>query len=780
MPVEPRRGSRSNPPPSPRRAAPGAGAGWWAQRRAAKKRRLAAMSRKRRIARRFGLATTWLLGLLALLLTVAAVGVYQFVNVPSPDSLVTNQLATLTYADGSPIATVGAENRVSVPLSKVPDHVRWAVIAAEDRNFYSEPGVSLRGTLRAALNDVRGGAAQGGSTITQQYVKNAYLNADQTLTRKLKEAAISLKLSREYSKDQILENYLNIIYFGRGAYGIEAAAKAYFNVDVSKLTVAQGALLAAVIKSPEYYDPRITPTAAKQRWTYVVDGMLSIGKLSAADRAKLQFPPTVKGGNAASNALDGPMGMVWDQVKKELKANNIDESQINARGLKIQTTIDKSAEQDALDAINQHFSNLQSFQKNLRSAFVAVNPANGGVLAYYGGPKHGDLDYAGQAYRPPGSSFKPYTLATALTQNIRGKKPAYAISSQYNGSFCVTIQATQVCNDPSDQWVSSDHVTLANAMKYSLNTAYDGLANEIGPKNVADTAHAMGIAPIRTDTGKPSLQNAKTGQTTFGIGIGDSDYAVRPIDQAVGFATIADGGITRPPYFVQKVTDSSGSLVFQHKDGGTRSLDPRVANDTAVAMKDVASWSHVPLDNGRPCIAKTGTAGISLTAEGTPDNSRNNSDAWMVGGTPQVSAASWVGSGESQPIYNSNHLPEYGSDLAAHIWQQFMNSYLSGKDILPMPTQQQILSGTNVPTSAPPSTSASKSSSASTSATPSKTPTKTSAPPPTTSAPPPVSPKPVQTCSGGIVGVICPSSSSSSPTPTPSPKGSAATTAAGG
>jgi membrane peptidoglycan carboxypeptidase len=207
------------------------------------------MSRKKRIARRLGLLLTWLLGLLALLATVAAIGVYKFVNVPSPDSLVTNQLATLTYSDGTPIATVGAENRVSVPLSKVPDHVRWAVIAAEDRGFYSEPGVSLRGTLRAAVNDVKGGSAQGGSTITQQYVKNAYLNFDQTLGRKLKEAAIALKLSREYSKDAILEKYLNIIYFGRGAYGIQAAAKAYFGVDVSKLTVAQGAVLAAVIKS---------------------------------------------------------------------------------------------------------------------------------------------------------------------------------------------------------------------------------------------------------------------------------------------------------------------------------------------------------------------------------------------------------------------------------------------------------------------------------------------------------------------------------------------------
>src|SRR5207244_11289845 len=179
--------------------------------------------------------------------------VYKVANVPSPDQLDTSQTAIMYYSDGTEMARFGAENRIIVPLSKVPDHVQWAVLAAEDRSFYSDPGVSVKGTVRAAINDVTGGSRQGGSGITQQYVKNAYLNADQTLSRKLKELAIALKLSREFSKEQIIAYYLNTIYFGRDTYGIEAAAEAYFGVPVEKLTVSQGAVLAGLSKSPTSY-----------------------------------------------------------------------------------------------------------------------------------------------------------------------------------------------------------------------------------------------------------------------------------------------------------------------------------------------------------------------------------------------------------------------------------------------------------------------------------------------------------------------------------------------
>ena len=710
------------------------------------------MSTRKRVLRRIALAFTWLLGLLALFATVLAVGVYSVADLPSPAELQTNQSGILQYADGSTMATIdGGENRIIVPLSKVPVHVRDAVIAAEDRGFYSEPGISIRGTVRAGVNDLRGGSTQGGSTITQQYVKNTYLNSDQTLSRKLKELAISLKRSRQYSKDQILESYLNTIYFGRGAYGIEAASRAYFGVPVSKASVAQGALLAAVIKSPEYYDPAVTPSAAKARWQYVVDGMVSTGKLTQDKAGALKFPATVRTHNASS-ALDGPLGLIWRQVKTELQTDGVDPATINTRGLRIQTTIAKDAQAAAQAAITDNMTGLRPFQKNLLPALTAVNPASGAVLAYYGNKNGIGYDYA-NGYRPPGSSFKPYTLATALTQNLKGVKPAYALDSVFDGRSEVRIGGVDIKNDPGDAGVSG-FTTLAYAMKVSLNTTFDGLAYAIGPANVAATAHAMGISKTRVDNGKPTLVNAD-GQTTFGIGIGDADYAVRPLDQAVGFATIANGGTTYQPYFINKVTDASGKVLYRHKVKGTRSLDPKVANDVGLSLKPVAEWSDVSLADGRESGSKTGTAGLQ-----TPSNpdSTDNSDAWMVGYTPQVSTAVWIGSGKSEPIYNSDKNTEYGRDLPGHIWKDFLDSYLAGQPELPLPTKQMIGNGSNAQPSVAPSTSSAPSTSAppSTSSAPSSSaPPTSSAPPSTSSAPPTSVGRPSPTCTPPVPGGTC-------------------------
>jgi len=210
------------------------------------------MSRRRRIGRRVGIISTWFLGLIAVLMVTAIVLFYTLSDVPRPQDVALPQTATILYADGSVMGHIGTIDHTDVPIARVPKPVRWDVLAAEDRNFYNEPGVSITGTLRAALNDLTGGDTQGGSGITQQYVKNAYLNSSQTLSRKLRELAIAIKLSREYSKDQILEFYLNTVYFGRGAYGIEAASRAYFRRDVSKLNVAQGAVLAAFLRAPSF------------------------------------------------------------------------------------------------------------------------------------------------------------------------------------------------------------------------------------------------------------------------------------------------------------------------------------------------------------------------------------------------------------------------------------------------------------------------------------------------------------------------------------------------
>ena len=759
---------QSRPVPGGASRGPASGAGQpsrWQRHRAAKKRRLAKMSTRKRVLRRIGLVLTWLLGLLALLSTMLAVAVYSVVKVPTPQQLKTNQAAIVQYADGSTMATIdGGENRIIVPLSKVPAHVRDAVLAAEDRGFYSEPGVSVKGTVRAAVNDVRGGPTQGGSTITQQYVKNAYLNSDQTLSRKLKELVIALKISREHSKDEILESYLNTIYFGRGAYGIEAAAKAYFGVSVDKVNPAQGALLAAVIKSPEYYDPAVTPSESKGRWQYVVDGMVDTGKLSQAQADQLKFPPTIKTRNTSS-VLDGPLGLVWRQVKSELAADGVDPASINPRGLRIQTTIDRGAQVAAQEAIKASYSKLTPKQRNLRPALVAVNPGTGAVIAYYGGRNGGGLDYA-QSWRPPGSSFKPYVTATALTQNLQGVKPAYTLQSVFDGSSPQTIDNLPFVNDPTDPDFGS--YNLIEATRLSLNTVFGKLTSLVGPANVVKTARAMGIPAVESasgaNPGAPTLMRNGTADDYVGIG----NYPVRILDQAVGYATLANGGLFRPAYFVEKITDSKGNLVYQHKDKAKRVLDKRVANDTTLSMQGVAQSSQIPLADGRPVAAKTGTVGIQDTGD--------SSDGWTVGFTPQVSAASWVGSDKVEPIYDANGNSEYGRDLAGRTWKAFMDGYLRGKPALPMATVQQI--GMPKPSPAPSTSSATptpteSSTAPSTSAAPSTTAA------PSTSAPPSTSTAPSATPSTSCGLPVCPPSSPPPSSQSPGPSGSSTTKAAG-
>jgi membrane peptidoglycan carboxypeptidase len=685
------------------------------QRRIAKKERIAAMTRRRRIARRFMVAGTWLLGFVAVMMVAVIVMYFAFTDVPRPNDLPLPQVATIEYSDGSTLARIGTVDRTIVHLEQVPKHLQWAVLAAEDRGFYSEPGVSIRGTVRAALTDITGGDTQGGSGITQQYVKNAYLNNATSLTRKLKELMIAVKLSRDYSKDQILEFYLNTVYFGRGAYGIQAAAHAFFGEDVEKVTVAQGAMLAGLLRAPSYYDPAVNPDQAKARWNYVLDGMVQTKHLTLEQQAALKFPKTSPP-TGQNLGVSGWKYLLKNAVLAELEAHGIKADEVNAKGLTIRTTIDKKAQRAALSAIKQTFAGLTKKQRNLKNALVAVKPSNGAVLAYYGGTGPGAKGYDGtvnyndwaqQRANPPGSSFKPYTLSTVLTQTLDKDKTHkhFAINTPVDGSFCRKIEGVKICNDPGDASVSGPAVPIKDAMRYSLNTTFDYLASQAGPDNVADTAHKMGVA--ETDSAGRKTLVEKDGNTNFGIGIGD--YPVTVLDQASGFATLANEGVHNGAFLVEKATASDGAVVYHHKKSPKQALDPKVANDVTLTMEKIASDAGKGLSGGRVSAAKTGTEGVSPT-------SLNNSDAWMVGYTPQVSAAVWTGTGARTPIFNAAGLPEYGADLPAKTWQAFMDTYLAGKPNLPMATKQMIASDGSVPKPTPSKT---------------PTPTKSSTPKPT-------------------------------------------------
>ena len=725
-------------------AVPETGGTWWSRHRQAKQRRLAGMTRGRRVARRLGIVATGLLAFLALSMVVAVVGFYQLSDVPRPTDRPNPQVASILYSDGSVMARIGTQNRTDVALSAVPQDVRWAVLAAEDRGFYSEHGISLRGTARAALNDLRGGDTQGGSGITQQYVKNVYTDSQRTLTRKFRELAIAVKIDRDYSKNQILEWYLNTIYFGRGAFGVQAAAQAYFGVDVGRLTLDQGALLAGLIQAPTDYDPATSRSLARQRWSYVLDGMVATGHLDAATRATLRFPKTIKP-TVTQFGDTGPDGLIVRQVTAELQADGISTHELNYGGLQIRTTINKRAQQAALSSIDAVYGHLTKQQKKdkLREALVAVDPATGGVLAYYGGANGVGTDYA-LAWRAPGSSFKPFTLAAVLDANLAGDKPSYAINSIVDGSQPYKVDGLTINNDPGDAGYSHPQ-PITEAMKTSLNTAFARLADAVGPDNVAAAAHKAGIPAKKTSTaykaaGQPTLAD-RDGHTDVTIGFGS--YPVRTIDQATAFATFAAGGVHHAAYFVQKVTDSTGKVVFEHAENGTRAFSPQVANDVTVSMNQVAAWSGDALAGGRPCAAKTGTVGLDTSAGG-------NSDAWMVGFTPQVSAAVWTGNDQtSVPVVNRSGGQLYGRDMPGQAWKSFMDTYLDGKPVQPVATKQEILNS-SVPKYEPPASTSAAPTSAAPTTTPAPSPTPTSSPPgsgtpsPTGSTSPPRVPPPTR------------------------------------
>ena len=652
--------------------------------------------------------------------------VYASTEVPSPDSITSAQTTVIYYSDGqTEMARLGDENRTNVALDQIALPAQQAVLAAENRSFYEDPGISFTGIIRAAWNNLTGGSTQGGSTITQQYVKNAILqNSEQTFSRKFQELFLSIKLDNNYSKDQILENYLNTIYYGRGAYGIESAANTYFGVPAAQLTAQQGAVLAVLIRSPSRYDPEVSPEDAQDRWGRVLDAMVEEGWMTDAERAASVYPAVMPKTGSSLGLPSGPEGLIVTQVKNELLGPRYGytEQQIDAGGLRIVTTVDKGQQDAAVAAVNEVMTGEDVAV--LREALVAVDPKTGAVRAYYGGPSGTDFDYA-QAQRQPGSSMKPYVLAAALEQGI-------GVNSRRDGSSPQTFpdREAEVVNSGG---ASCGACTLTEAITRSLNTTFYGLAYEVGPERVAELARKATGLPDVWETGnlvgKTTLANPSTGTVGSSIGIGE--YEMRPIDQAVGFATFAAGGVHRDPYFVSKVSNTDGELLVEYAgDPGEQVMGPDIANDVTFATEGVAQFSRRALEGGREVASKTGTQGLDR---------QNNSDAWMVGYTPSISAAVWMGTDGRKPIINADGGIIYGSGLPGAIWQRFMNTVLAGtpKETLPDKPLIEGDTGEGVPeptTEAPPTTSSA--------------PATTSAAAPTTEE----QPEPTATATGTVTG----------------------------
>ncbi len=592
---------------------------------------------------------------LALLLLVG-IG-YALTDVPEPNESATATATRILYADRSEMGRVGSQNRIPVPLSKVPQDVQLAVLSAEDRGHYTNPGINPRGIARALFANVRGGGVeQGGSSITQQYAKNAFLTQERTFTRKLKEVFIALKMSREVDKDKILEDYLNTIYFGRQASGIEVAAQTYFNRSAERLSLAQGAVIAASIKSPASLDPEKHPEEAKKRWAYVLDGMVKEGWLTQAERDKQVYPTVAKIGQGnRNNDLSGPKGHVINAVLEELAESGFPEDRLSAGGLVVTTTIRKGAQQAAVEAV-QDITGEKPGDDELQGALVSVMPRTGEIFAYYGGASGTGFDFANQGVgRQPGSSFKPYVLATALEQGL-------SLRTRLDGNSPKEFPGRE---EPVSNFGRQDfgRVDLVEATQRSINTAYYELGLEVGPSKVAELAHRAGIP-------EEVKLESEDGVTNGGIALGG--YEVHVLDQAVGFGTFANRGIPVEPFLVKKVQDSSGDDLYNAEiQTGERAFSEDVADDATFAMQAVVergTGRGARLAGGREAAGKTGT-------------SQDNKDAWFVGytaGDNALSTAVWLGYAQPKTI-RIDGIEATGGGFSSKIFKAYMDAALEGQ-----------------------------------------------------------------------------------------------------
>jgi membrane peptidoglycan carboxypeptidase len=636
-----------------------------------------------------------LLGLF--LLGAAAFGVaYASTNVPQPNDLANAQASIIYYSDGkTEMDRVSEVNRESVPLTTIPLHVQRALLAAEDRTFYQNSGISPSGIGRAVVVALQGGATQGGSTITQQYVKNYFLTQDRTISRKLKEFIISIKIDQQESKNTILANYLNTIYYGRGAYGIQTAARAYFGVDASKLTVAQGALLASVIRGPAFYDPNLgaqQKASATARVKYVLDGMVTEGWLSPAERARTTFPKTLP---RSKQAKGGTVGYITREVRNELTNKlHLSVTDIDRGGLRIVTTIDKKAQASAVKAVNDNLPTQQD-APNLHVGLTAIRPGDGAIVAMYGGKDYSkvQLNDATQATMQGGSTFKVFGLLAALQKDISTKTTFDGHSPQYFRQFVGPGDPRgKVPNFGNEQFGKID---LRKATAHSVNTVFAQLNIKLADGGTRATAlrDAAILAGLPKNTGGLS--------TNMNNILGTA--SPRVIDMANAYATIAAQGQKATPYLISKVTSADKTIDYKVKKELSPAFDKKVTADVTEAMTHVVTegTGTGARSLGRPAAGKTGTTDKTLAV-------------WFDGFTPQLSAAVGIYKGNANPrlngtepitLKNGNLISSGG--IPVDIWTEFMKGALQGQKVIDFPRRAGLGdSAVPPPTTIPPTTTA--------------------------------------------------------------------------
>jgi penicillin-binding protein 1A len=577
---------------------------------------------------------------------------------PMPGLVTDPSLPSVIYAaNGTVMATLRSSlYRQPVSLRQISPILVQAVLDTEDHSFWQHGGLDVEATARALLADVNAGAAvQGGSTIAQQLVKNTYLTDQKTLSRKVREAVLAQRLEEKYTKSQVLDAYLNSVYLGSGAYGVEAAAKEYFNEDASRLDLAQAALLAGLIQAPSAYDPVINPEGARERRSQVLSRMVYYKSISL-DQAQLAnevaLPTTVHDAPGVSYTS---FGYYVDEVVNQLLNNPALGDTLSERenalfngGLKIYTNEDPS-----LEGYAQHVAvaDIPSSLQHVVAAFAVEDPRNGNVDAIVGGPNPttDQFDDAVQGLRQPGSGFKLFSLIAALesgynvydsilaTSPCAVTFPGVPVQSGYNLSRLMN-------NDPGDP---NGVVTLVEATAVSINCAYLRLAHQVTLQKVINVAKSMGVSDSTLDPGNPSLV------------IGTE--AVRPIEMSAAYATVADGGIYHAPTFVNRVVDRIGAVIYDGEQPGRRVFSQQVADEAIVALRATVQYG-------------TGTAAALPNADvagktGTTDNSV---DAWFNGITPTLVSSVWMGDPNGEVPMYVDGTEVYGADYPTQIWHDVM------------------------------------------------------------------------------------------------------------
>jgi len=594
---------------------------------------------------------------------VAGVFVFGFayftVSIPDPNAYVNSQSTIIQYADGSEIGRIGSENRTVVTLAEIPVQVRNAVMAAEDRGFYSNRAFSPTGIARAVWNNLRGGSLQGGSTITQQYAKTAFLTPERSIQRKIKELVIAIKLENQFTKDQILENYLNTIYFGRGSYGVQTASQVYFATTVDQLTTAQSAVLASILRSPGLYDPGFKKEnlpRLEKRFAYVIDGMVEANWLDAEVAKKIKFP--VINPRVTSGALAGPKGYVISWVEKELNKLGFTDEQLLIGGYIIKTTLVKDAQEAAVAAVNKEAPTKAP--DNLHIGLAAIKPGTGEILAMYGGQDYLKYQFnaATQGIASGGSSFKVFALVAALEEGI-------PLTSIWNGDspkvYDDGIGRPYVVNNyGGETW---GNTTLLNATIHSINTIYVPLGIKAGVEKVVDVARRAGIPESVEMIASPS------------VSLGSSSPHV--IDLANAYATFAAQGVYAKPFIINEVQGPNKGILYQGRIQAQEVFRKDVIADLTYALnqitiKGTAAVVGARLD--RPAAGKTGT-------------SNDNAAAWFNGYTPEVAASvAFYRDNATQSLNGIGGLTSVtGGSFPARIWAEFVKGYLGKAPIQDFP-----------------------------------------------------------------------------------------------